>query len=56
MAAKTGRARAARPEVDGIAFAIPSTSGRAALALPVFAAMAAVLAPHRRVVLAPPPW
>ena len=34
------------------AFAIPSTSGRAALALPVFAAMAAVLAPHRRVVLA----
>ena len=34
------------------AFAIPSTSGRAALALPVFAAMAAVLAERRRVVLA----
>ncbi|TDC68134.1 SLC13 family permease [Streptomyces hainanensis] len=34
------------------AFAIPATSGRAALALPVFLALARVLADHRRLVVA----
>ncbi len=34
------------------AFAVPSTSGRAALTLPVFVALAKVLSEHRRIVLA----